>query len=1074
MPPLVQIGENEYNIVTNANGEQQIQETDTSYFSELSVDDFLTISLFINNDSANVLWEFAFLDFAVYPDELIEISADDQSAYIVALVNHPDGSDVGWEIIEGSGGLSETNTQSENNASVIQLSTSTNPGDTYRIRSTLNSIPVPGGSQAVNGQSETAIIKVVAGEPADITIEKSKSIYRSDHTDTVTVTATIRDQFGNLVEDDTAVTWLLDDSTSKFVSTETETINGQASAVLKAPRAPIDQQVIVKAGLVEQLSTMSVERVTGSLSTNAATLNISNTETTDVTANVNAADGTPVYWTTSNGSISETTVVNSGVATNTLSTTGGIKGEVTVIATVGDRLLFWEGNFTNNSPLTAAVTHRVIVAGADQDGVDSITWADGTVRNIGYFAGTPVNVTGPANTELSVGVIGEQLVEAFTFDALVADIIDGQINGNALNVTGATLDTVVKQYGAGSLLLNGSGNGQIAHNAVFDFNNEFSASLWINPTSNTQSTLLSKGSAWSLELLADGKVKASVTTDQGSYEITTLASVNLNEWNYIGIDYSTNGLRVSVNNNAQTSLSAKGSVSNNTDAIVVAQNLTGHIDEFKIAATSQSGLIKFTGINAAGRLQLDGAGQATFNIANTGALAQGQFATRIPISIRATSPIARSDGFSFIKNAYADDVNEAVTYVQVVERDSWFYTYDGVTSFFGADPESGAGIAANVAGGMLIVADIGSIVKNLWRTTGWTDKEPNWVEVSLSGIGLATELAVGLGEFADAPISGVRAVSASLGDTPFTRVLGTRMKDLFAGDITISAAEKVFLESLAKGDEALQQTFNAIVKSDELYEAAIRAADNLGDEFFDVIKQIAGDTGLGVGTQGAEAIVKSLANVSDDVLLGIKSSSIPLADSMAGLAKAGTKVSPELLTKVLGNNNLYTAGYKQGELLRDMGELASVKGFDLLADTLATGNKTGVLKNFPQGLGFRFELESATFLKRAGIEITELSKKIAVTEINDIGAEVVKRTDIDIVVKLTSGATDTMLQVKRSKDALKSLTKVEEWVGKAAKHMGTDDLSRIKYVLPSGVKIPKKIAKYFSDNKIEVITVPHL
>jgi len=57
---VLQIGGNEYNVEVDENGEQRFTELDTDYYVNLTADDFLAISLFINNDAANVLWQFEF------------------------------------------------------------------------------------------------------------------------------------------------------------------------------------------------------------------------------------------------------------------------------------------------------------------------------------------------------------------------------------------------------------------------------------------------------------------------------------------------------------------------------------------------------------------------------------------------------------------------------------------------------------------------------------------------------------------------------------------------------------------------------------------------------------------------------------------------------------------------------------------------------------------------------------------------------------------------------------------------------------------------------------------------------
>jgi len=71
----------EYQINTASDIEQAFIQLDTDYFSDLSSADFLTISIFLNNDSANTLWEFAFstLDVDVDSDNNNGLGLPDRS-----------------------------------------------------------------------------------------------------------------------------------------------------------------------------------------------------------------------------------------------------------------------------------------------------------------------------------------------------------------------------------------------------------------------------------------------------------------------------------------------------------------------------------------------------------------------------------------------------------------------------------------------------------------------------------------------------------------------------------------------------------------------------------------------------------------------------------------------------------------------------------------------------------------------------------------------------------------------------------------------------------------------------------
>ncbi|MCG7982336.1 MAG: hypothetical protein JAY90_06230 [Candidatus Thiodiazotropha lotti] len=1067
------VGEHEIRATLGEGQQLQFDNDSLEHLTFIDPIDYLTLRLYSNNDAENILWEWAFGGFTVFPIEETDVSADDHLAYIVALVDHPDESIVDWRIDSGNGSLSEQRSQTLENSAVVALSTSTQAGDTYRVEGILKSIPSISGTKTVNLSQKTEILHVVAGAPADITINKSKSEYRSDNTDTVTLTAHIVDQYGNPVQDGTPVTWLLQDSTSTFVSYDEITLAGYASAVLLAPIVPEDQIIIVQAGDIEQSDVMTVGRVTGTLIAASPSLNIDISETTSVTASVDAADGTPVFWQTSNGSIEGTPFVSGGTASAVLNSTGGYPGPVVVTATIGDRLLYWEGNFTTNPRFNAQVTHPVIVGGVETDGVETFTWPDGTVRNIRYWASTPVELTGPANTELFVTFSDQQIIEAFTFDDMSADTITGQVAGFSMAMTGAVVDSVGPHSGSGSVQFDGLGQGSIAHDTAFDVLDELAVSVWIRPDAANASLIVGKGTTWAMRLGADGRLQGSVTTTEGSFTVISDDVVPLDQWTHASLEYGQHGLRITLGSRDNL-VTTQGQLITSADPILVGQGFSGHLDDLVFSERGGgSNFAYLEGVNAAGKMRLDASGRGTVYLRNKGSIPGGAIAAKVPITVRPVEPVVWQDGFSFFPRAYAAE-DGVTTYAHVVERDWWFYTYDSVTSFFGADPESGVGTAANVAGGVLVVADIGSVVKNLWRATGFTEKEPNWTEFSLSLLGIATEFAVGAGEIVDIPVSGIRAVSARLGSSPFTDIIATRTKNAASNDLVMSEAEKSLITKLAQGDDALSQTFNAVVKSPEVYESAVRAADQLGDEFFDVVARIGADPNLGYDS--AEAVIKALSGLKDEAFTGLRTSSVPLSESLTGLAQASkslaqtsSKAGPELVTKILGNDNLYTAGYKQGELLRDMGELADVRGFDKLADVLRYGNTTS-LRNYPQGLGFRYELEAAAFLKREGGTIVEVTRKIGGKKPSDA-------TDIDIIADVGHGP--VYIQVKRSADAYgygkTGLKKTQTWIDKAQKDLGVpaDDYSKIMYVNPDGVLPPPQVRKFFNRKGILPFEVPH-
>ena len=118
----------------------------------------------------------------------------------------------------------------------ISLNTSTVQGDTYTVKARIKKLGADGVDMGdACSWTKSGEIQVIAGRPHTFSFITTKNQYHSDGTDTSEITAEIKDQYGNLVEDGTVVTWGVDQSpTPPFDSMEETTTAGIAKAVLRA------------------------------------------------------------------------------------------------------------------------------------------------------------------------------------------------------------------------------------------------------------------------------------------------------------------------------------------------------------------------------------------------------------------------------------------------------------------------------------------------------------------------------------------------------------------------------------------------------------------------------------------------------------------------------------------------------------------------------------------------------------------------------------------------------------------------------------------------------------------------
>jgi hypothetical protein len=187
-----------------------------------------------------------------------------------------------------------------------------------------------------------------------------------------------------------------------------------------------------------------------------------------------------------------------------------------------------------------------------------------------------------------------------------------------------------------------------------------------------------------------------------------------------------------------------------------------------------------------------------------------------------------------------------------------------------------------------------------------------------------------------------------------------------------------------------------------------------------------------------------------------------LAEALDGLAKVmNAGLSPELARVILDNSHIYGTVYKRADLLKDMGKLANIEGFESLAKALKSAS--------PQVKGIRFELEGAAQLIDNGAAIVQITKKVTAN-----AAEQLAGTDIDVIVR--EGGSLIYYQFKRSAGALSSLPAVKLWVKKALLDLGPDaNYSQIRYALPDNVMfISPTITQWFDEVGIVIERFSHL
>lgn len=419
------------------------------------------------------------------------------------------------------------------------------------------------------------------------------------------------------------------------------------------------------------------------------------------------------------------------------------------------------------------------------------------------------------------------------------------------------------------------------------------------------------------------------------------------------------------------------------------------------------------------------------------------------------------------------------TQLEIPEYNGWYQAGDAVRGFFGGDPQTVAGIAGNVTGGVFIVGDIGSLLKNGWRALGLSSEEPNALEASLSALGLGTELAVGVGETADVPISITRAIVATVGKGPFSDALIWILQRSL-GNVNDLGRLATALPMMIR-DATSFKVASEVLTSNESIEQFVKLSDSMGERAMDALTRVALDSSV----EAAQAALRVFDGLNPGVITRLNA--LPddqLNSVMTGLgrivydnAEAGARaIDPQQLANMMNDLPQQIlrgdGGYGMAELVGDLDSLRLVPGFAAQVGHLARQG------GYSWKLGRIYEIQAAADIARmTGQEpaavVSHLGRWVSMTD--ETGQ--LARTDIDVI------ADGVYFQVKRSTDALTSfwdpvtqqvvrstdpddwIAAMDRWVALARADGGSDAV--IRYYLPTLDGVPRELIRHVEQLRVE-------
>ncbi|MGD9164562.1 MAG: hypothetical protein PVF13_07350, partial [Chromatiales bacterium] len=528
--------------------DQTVSFENLDHLAHLEAEDFLTISLFNNNDAGNVLWEWAFEYLLLEPiiigyekqtDSVWYVTADnpevDMKATVVGYAYRDEAVKepvhIRW-YADGDGRFDRT-TQESKETGIFDNKLMMLHGKGARADI---SVELSTGERAV-----WKTVEVLAGAPRHIFVTTSGQAVSMDQGE-VRLDVLIYDQYFNRVEDGTAVDF---DITDSFLIKEQqlETVNGEAYIVLAGGEFTVDDALItITSGEASKEEHLSVQGLNVELV--ADTVNLYKKQTVTLTATVTKPDGSPavdvpVSFSATNGLFATNQEqLSNGLGIAQAQYSAGLNEHTgTWVAQVG---YVGSGDLAYTISSRGAETINALDAMlvGDESSAGEITFdAYGVSSTLGYETQGTVDVRSETGTTVTIGDMADPNLEpmvSLAMNELV--IVNGDLvfeDAHQLNNAKVEAVTVVRDHplGAGrSALFTQTSRVSLNANSQFNLGQYIGFRLDIKPRGNGSILTHAKG-AYELAY-SGGTLTYTVKTDTDSYSLSA-SGVTQDTWHRI-------------------------------------------------------------------------------------------------------------------------------------------------------------------------------------------------------------------------------------------------------------------------------------------------------------------------------------------------------------------------------------------------------------------------------------------------------------------------------------------------------------------------------------------------------------
>ncbi|MDQ7986247.1 Ig-like domain-containing protein [Pseudomonas sp. G34] len=815
---VLAFGEEEIKATIGAS--QEIRFENIGHLGGLSPDDYLSLRLYANNDTANTLWEFAFGSDLLGQAPTDYISVDGRSVDLVTyLPLQPDEQNlkhvkVHWSVT-GGGQLTNSVTDSQYGIFHNTLTATTVAGTKHTV--TAKVIESQDERVPVGTELKIGPMTVVAGAPTRIELSSDSSELLSSGVDKATLTGKVYDQYNNPVQEGTPVSWQTGYSGQLEKATTSVDAQGQITADYRVGLETLPTDITLSTGGLSSTTTINKKELDYSISLSSRNFIPGTSGTLTVTLNQAPQEAISVAWSNTAGLIfgPESFEGTTAQAQFRIDEETSSSGHVSV--NIGGVVKTLNYNIAPADPEGSIRFDYAAIATGEQSAYEVETLRGSELQAV--VKSTNATVYGKPNTTVTLSAGGfftpnQEPVALFPMAGLDLDeqgkqIALDTIGGLQAKVNGdVAWDESDSYLGSGSSLKFDGGHLRVSDDDTLDYNTDYFTNIRFKAASLEAGTvLLRKGSndssGYSLSIVDDegvARLQARVSTDQGDFTVLSSTPIESGRWYLAGLQLKGGVLILGVGS-VRDSVLAPGVPKNSGFAndLVVGNGFRGNINELKLGQIhdSRGSLVLIDGVTEK-QITFDKDGKARVSISG-GTAKLNTLGSRVGFTITSDSTVAQRETKELryrsvisrltlfgnpVEKSYAQGVVNANTHeggIAVVDGQALAEAIEMLKKM-GKPALEALETAAQFLFEMTSISDVWQLTKATYLWMHGRFDEVDKIELAFAGIGVTLTLVTVAVSVGSGGVGAPGSIAAMISVKGALTVLKKTLKEIFISD----------------------------------------------------------------------------------------------------------------------------------------------------------------------------------------------------------------------------------------------------------------------------------------------------